>query len=227
MPVTTLKKTPIFRNLSDRNIRAIARLSSIETFSKNTAILRESQKAVTGDFYIIRKGRVKVSRIGTQGREIIFTELKAGDSFGEMAIIDRQPRSANVITLSDTEMVVIKGPDFLKILKAYPAIALNLLKIMSRRIRRSDTQIKSLSLMNSVGRIATALTQIADIYGKKKKGALEISSPPPLKEIAALSSTSAATVSRALRSFSLSGFVKRVGKKLVIHDYDNFKKLYC
>ena len=95
------------------------------------------------------KGSVKVTRLGKSGREVILALLNEGDFFGEMSLIDGDSRSANVIALENTKVFTLNRLDFLNVIKKYPNIAIELLKVLGQRIRKSDRQITSLSLSDA------------------------------------------------------------------------------
>jgi len=226
MSMSLLRKVSIFKGLPKEALQEIMSLTSSRRFNKDDAILMESEES--GDtFYIINKGTVKVTRKVETDKEVILVYLKDSDFFGEMAIIDGLSRSANVISVENTEVLTLEGKDFLKILKKYPRIMLNLLKVLSGRIRRLDTHVKRLSLVNSIGKVASAILAVADYSGKKIRKGVGIENLPTLKSIADMAGVSRATVSRALGVFEKSGYIKREGHQLLIKNYCDFRNLYC
>jgi CRP-like cAMP-binding protein len=140
MDVGFLKYIPLFSELSDDDLREIVKLAVRQVYKKDNMILIEEEIGST--MFIILDGRVKISRISDDGREVILSILSEGDFFGEMSILDGQNRSANVVTLEDARIMVIRREDFLQMLHDYPQIAINLLKELAGRLRRSDAQIK-------------------------------------------------------------------------------------
>jgi CRP-like cAMP-binding protein len=121
-------------------------------------------------------------------------------------------------------MMVIRRDNFLQILHKYPQVAINLLKELAHRLRRSDAQIKSLSLQNALGRVASTLLRIADDSGIIKLGRVEISHLPPQQDLANMAGTSRETISRVIKSLGQLGYVKKQGSKLVILDYERFRQ---
>lgn len=182
------------------------------------------EEEIGSTMFVILDGRVKISRISDEGREVILSILCDGDFFGEMAILDGQTRSANAVTLEDTEMLIIRRENFLEMLYDYPQIAINLLKELAHRLRRSDSQIKSLSLQNALGRVASTILRIADDSGIIKQGKVEISQLPPQQDLANMAGTSRETISRVIKSLSQLGYLKKEGSKLIILEYDRFRQ---
>jgi CRP-like cAMP-binding protein len=173
--------------------------------------------------FIILEGRVKISRISDEGREVILSILGEGDFFGEMSILDGQTRSANVVTLEDSKILIIRREDFLQMLHDYPQIAINLLKELAHRLRRSDSQIKSLSLQNATGKVASTILRIADDSGKIHKGQVEIPRLPPQQDLANMAGTSRETISRVIKALTEKGYLRKEGSRLIILDYEMFR----
>lgn len=221
MDVGFLNYIPLFSELSEDDLREIVKLAARQVYKKDNMILIEEEIGST--MFIILDGRVKISRISDDGREVILSILSEGDFFGEMSILDGQNRSANVVTLDDSKIMVIRREDFLQMLHDYPQIAINLLKELAQRLRRSDAQIKSLSLQNATGKVASTLLRIADDSGKIHLGQVEIPRLPPQQDLANMAGTSRETISRVLKALAKQGYLKKEGSRLIIMDYESFR----
>jgi CRP/FNR family cyclic AMP-dependent transcriptional regulator len=221
MDVSVLKYIPLFSELGEHDLTEISKVAVRQEFKKDNMILIEEEVGST--MFIILDGRVKISRISDEGREVILSILSEGDFFGEMSILDGQTRSANVVTLGDSKILVIRREEFLKMLRDYPQIAINLLKELAHRLRRSDSQIKSLSLQNATGKVASTLLRIADDSGKIHLGQVEIPRLPPQQDLANMAGTSRETISRVLKSLAKKGYLKKEGSRLIILDYETFR----
>ena len=172
-------------------------------------------------FFVIH-GSVKVTRLSKDGREVILAILSEGEFFGEMSLLDGDARSANVIALEDTKVFTLNRQDFLNVIKENPLIAIELLKVLGQRLRKSDRQITSLSLSDAEKRIALCVLRIADEQGTIQKGLVTIIKMPIQQDIANMSGTSRETVSRTLKLFETEGFITRDLRKLIILDYKKF-----
>ena len=221
MDILDLQMIPLFSELSDNQLENISNFAVKQLYKKDNMVLIEEEVGST--MFVIVSGRVKISRISDEGREVILSILVDGDFFGEMAILDGQTRSANAVTLEDTELLIIRRENFLEMLHKYPQVAINLLKELAHRLRRSDSQIKSLSLQNALGKVASTLLRIADDSGIIKHGQVEISQLPPQQDLANMAGTSRETISRVIKSLNLLGYVKKEGSKLKILDYERFR----
>jgi len=219
-----LKYVPIFAELNDDVLEEIAKIGVKKTFKKDSVILLEHE---TGSaLFVIADGKVKISRNSDDGREVILTILGESDFFGEMAIIDGLARSANVTATEDSELFIIQRNDFLDLLKSHPEVTISLLQELTQRLRSADMKIKSLSLKDAEGKVATVLMQLADDLGRIKQGAVEIEKLPYQHDLANMAGTSRETISRTLHSFAKKGYVEIDGSKLKILNYEQFKEQF-
>ena len=219
-----LKYVPIFSELDDNTLDQISKLGIRKNFTKDSVVLFEHE---TGSaLFVIVNGKVKVSRVSDDGKEVILTILGESDFFGEMAILDGLARSANVTAMEDSELFIIQRSEFLELLQSHPEIAIALLQELTQRLRAADMKIKSLSLKDAEGKVATVILQLADDIGKIKHGTVEIEKLPFQHDLANMAGTSRETISRTLHSFAKKGMVELDGSKLKILDYEKFKEMF-
>lgn len=221
METYLLKKVSIFSALDEQQLAHISRYCVTKHFTREQLILVEEEAGKT--LFIISKGRVKVTRTNDDGREVILSILETGDFFGEMSILDGRSRSANVTASENSELLLIRRGDFLQLMEEVPQIAISLLKELARRLRKSDSQIKSLSLQDALGRVASTLVLLADEFGQIRHGGTIIPKIPLQQDLANMSGTSRETISRVFRSLEEDGYIKRSGRKIYIPDYKRFK----
>lgn len=143
MSISILKKISIFSGLNDEELEAILKLTSSKKYSENNEIIiKEGESA--DSFYMISKGKVKVTREDENGKVVVVSILGVGDFFGETSLIDNSFRSANVVSMINTEVLTLSGKDFLNLVKKNSRISFNLIKVLCARIRKLDTQMKRL-----------------------------------------------------------------------------------
>ena len=219
-----LREVPLFSDLNDEDIETIMHMTVRRVFNKSTMIVIEEDQADT--LYIIERGSVKITRLNEDGREVILAILGSAEFFGEMALLDGQGRSANVLALEETVLYTLFRRDFLDVLHRFPSISIQLLREMTSRLRKSDQQIKSLSLSDAEHRIGIALHRIAEDMGMFKMGKVVVSKMPFQQDIANMAGTSRETVSRMLKSLEQKELVERQGRRLTINDYATFTRLF-
>ena len=215
---------PIFSDLPEETIESISQVGIKKTFKKDTIILMEEDES--GALFIIVTGKVKVTRTSNDGREVILNILSEADIFGEMALLDGLTRSATVTAIEDSELFIIQRNQFLEFLKEHPEISIALMQELSKRLRTADMQIKSLSLKDAEGKVATVIVQLANDHGRIRQGAVEIEKLPLQQDLANMAGTSRETISRTLHSFAKKGLIELEGSKLRIYQFEKFKATY-
>ncbi|MBA4407085.1 Crp/Fnr family transcriptional regulator [bacterium] len=219
-----LSFVPIFSELPDETLEKIEQIGTRKDYKKNDVILMEEETGTA--LFVIVKGKVKVARSSSDGREVILTILSDSDFFGEMAILDGLTRSATVTAIDETELFLLQRNDFMGLLHEHPEISVALLQEMTKRLRAADMKIKALSLKDAEGKVATVILQLADEIGKIKQGKVEIDKLPLQQDLANMAGTSRETISRTLHSFAKKGLVELEGSKLKILDYEKFKGMF-
>ena len=222
--IDLLRTVPIFSELNDNILIKISDLMQVRSYAKEQMILME--EALGDSFFVISSGCVKITRLSEEGREVILAMLGEGEFFGEMSLLDGETRSANVIAIEDAEVMVLNRGEFLGLLERYPKIAISLLEELTRRLRKSDQQIESLSLSDAEKRIAITLIRLAEELGVIKLGAVTIRNLPYQQDIANMAGTSRETVSRTLKLLEEKGYIERTGKILIVHSFDQFRRVF-
>ena len=220
--IKLLQSVELFWDLKDEELGYISEKMVARKYDPGNFIFLEESDGEQCFFVV--KGSVKVTRLSKDGREVILAMLDEGDFFGEMSLLDGKSRSANVIALEKTEVLTLNRKDFLIVLQEYPKIAIQLLKELASRLRKSDRQIASLSLSDAEKRIALCIIRFADERGKIRNGRVSIAKIPIQQDIANMAGTSRETVSRALNVLEKEQLIDRNGRELVIIDYKKFIK---
>jgi CRP-like cAMP-binding protein len=206
-----LKKVPLFGQLAPPDLERVVEISRERAYPRNSVILFEDDP---GDaLYVVAQGQVKVVLIGEDGREVILSVMGEGEFFGEMALIDDEPRSAHVIAMDDSTLLVIRREDFQGLLERTPVIALGLLRELSRRLRRMDEKVGSLVLLDVNGRVAQLLLGLADEAGSER-----ITRRLTHHTIAQMIGSSRETVSRTMRELVERGYIEVSRREILIRD---------
>ena len=220
--IELLQSVSIFWDLNENDLGHIADKMVAKHFENGNYIFLEDSEGE--QCFFVLEGSVKVTRLSKDGREVILAMLNEGDFFGEMSLLDGESRSANVIALEKTKVLTLDRNDFIAVVNDYPQIAVQLLKELARRLRKSDRQIASLSLSDAEKRIALCIIRFADEQGVIQNGKVSIPKTPIQQDIANMAGTSRETVSRALGLLEKEDLIERHGKELIILDYKKFIK---
>ena len=207
--VDFLSTVSLFQGLDREELARFAEIARERSYPKGSVILFEDDP---GDsLFIVRTGRVKVVKVGEDGREVILGWLGVGDHFGELSLIDGQPRSAHVIAVDEAQMIIIRREDFRRRVEESPAVAWALLSALSRRLRRADDQIGGLVLLDVPGRVARLLLDaVAD------PGGTTIEKRLTHQTIAQMIGASRETVSRTMRDFQERGLIAVRGRQIAL-----------
>ena len=219
-----LRTFPLFADLSDADLVLINKRMVVRKFNKNSLIIFEDD--VGNSLFVIIRGRVKISHLSPDGAEAILAILGRGDFFGELSVIDGLGRSATVTSIDDVELMMLRRSDFMEIMERVPKIAITLLKELAGRIRKSDSHIRSLSLLDARGRVAATLIRLAEDIGKVKEGRVVIEELPLQRDLASIAGTSRETISRVVKKFEEEGLCRMERNTLVFSDFDSFKRMY-
>jgi CRP-like cAMP-binding protein len=212
-----LATVPLFSGLQRDEIQKFADLTRERSYPKGSVILFQDDP---GDsLFVLRAGRVKVVLIGEDGREVILGVLEPGAHFGELALIDDQPRSAHVIAMDDSQLLILRREDFRRRVEANPTVAWALLTELSRRLRRADVKIGGLVLLDVPGRIARLLLDLAD-----EAGSDAIDKPLTHQTIAQMIGASRETVSRAMKEFQDAGLITVERRRIAVGDREALEK---
>lgn len=210
MSAETLRAIPLFANVDDQDLLRIAAASTVRTYRKNSIIITEGD--LSSSLYIILSGEVKVFVSDEDGRTNIVNRLGPGDYFGELSLIDDEPRSASIEALTPCQISTLTRQYFVGYLEANPRVAIRLLEGMGQRLRRTTDHAKGLALMDVFGRIANVLLKsVSDQDG------CMITPPLTQQDIADQVGASREMVSRILKDLRAGGYISMDGKRFIIN----------
>lgn len=211
-----LATVPLLSRIAPDELRRFGELTREKQYPKGSVILFEDDP---GDsLFIVRSGRVKVVLVAEDGREVILGVLGVGEHFGELSLIDDQPRSAHVIAMEDSTLLVLRRDDFRRRVESNPSVAWALLAELSRRLRRADGKIGGLVLLDVPGRIAQLLLDVAE---ETSHAAIE--KPLTHQIIAQMIGASRETVSRTMREFQDAGLITVHRRRIAIQDRERLR----
>ncbi len=208
----SLRAIPLFANVKDVDLEVIASHMIERRYPRHATVVEEG---LPGDYmYVIREGRVKVTKLSEDGREKILRFLGEGDFFGEMALLDRAPRSASVETLVDSRMFALSRNDFLASMRSSPDLAMAVVQELTRRLREAGEHASSLSFLSVKDRTKDLLERLAregEARGTRRE-------TPALthQQIADMIGTSRETVTRVVKDLKDEGWLQQEGKNYLV-----------
>ncbi|MGR9052948.1 MAG: Crp/Fnr family transcriptional regulator [Gammaproteobacteria bacterium] len=208
-----LKLSELFTGLEETELLALAELTKKRTVPKNTLVISEGDTA--SSLFIIKEGRVNVTLSNEQGKEIILSSLSQGDHFGELSLLDDEPRSANVIAVEKCEFLILTKQDFYPLLMKNSSIALSIIKYLCHRIRLLTNTAEGLALTDVYGRLVKLLTELAE--PDEASGKLIIERPLTHKEISMRVGSSREMISRIMSELEKGHYLTTENKKITIN----------
>ncbi|PRR70216.1 Anaerobic regulatory protein [Moorella humiferrea] len=200
-----LRQVPVFADLSPEELQHIASLALVRRYRKNMYIFMQGEP---GDaIYFVKKGAIKLFQVLEDGREKILHFVREGEIFAEVLLFEGGPYPATAETLEDSEVGIIRNADMERLLSRHGEMAVKIIKVMSRRLRRAQEHIRDLALKGAYGRLASTLLQLAKDYGTPRADGVTIELNLSQQELASLIGTSRETVARILSDFKRLGAV--------------------
>ena len=217
-----LSNIELFKDLPEEILVDLSKRCSWQRFHPNEQII--DRHSNSRDLYLIVEGRARVVNYSLTGREVTFDDREAGGYFGELAALDGQPRSANVIALDDMSVACLSQEEFNKLLFEEPQITIKILKGLAKIVRASTKRIMDLSTLGANNRVHAEILRLANLGVRNDNNA--IISPFPIHgDIASRVSTTRETVNRVFSDLSRKGIVKRSKNDLVILDLARLIKM--
>jgi len=162
--VATLQHVPLFHNMPSQFLRHIAQVAICKRFRAGDVLCSKGEASST--LFVLLRGQVMVVGVDDEGREVLLNLLKPGDFFGELSLIDGRPRSADVVALTEGEVLLVRRSDFIALLERMPHLVWQIMQAMAKRIRETDELVMRMAWLNAQERVAWALLEFADAKGK-------------------------------------------------------------
>jgi CRP/FNR family transcriptional regulator, cyclic AMP receptor protein len=217
-----LRMVPIFSELPEKDLEVLTGLAVRRHYAKDVVIFFEKEQGDT--LFMIVSGRVKVSILGDDTREVILSVLGAGDFFGEMALLDDEPRSASAIAVEDCELLTLQRADVQRLMTSNPSMTLALVRVLTARLRRANHQISTLALLDVYGRVARVIIDMARDEGRRLRDGRISFRRATHQEIARRIGTTRETVTRMLKDLERQGMIAIEPKEIVLQP--DFEKAF-
>ncbi len=202
----------LFEGLIDTHLDELTDIAIEKTYSRGETLFFEGDEG--NGFYMVGEGKVKIFKLSSSGKEHILHIFGQGEPFGEVPVFHGWPFPATAEALVKTSTLFFPRSKFTQLVETNPAIALNMLAVLSMRLRRFATQIENLSLKEVPARLASYLVYLSDEQGREDEVVLEISKG----QLASLLGTIPETLSRIFAKMSEEGLIRVNGKVITLLD---------
>jgi CRP/FNR family cyclic AMP-dependent transcriptional regulator len=167
-----LREHPLFGGLNADVIERLASYARTRSLDAGTTIFAKGDPGTS--LFAVCAGTVKISNQSHQGKDAVFNLINAGEIFGEIALLDGQPRTAEAVALSDCELMVIDRRDFIPLVKSEPEIALKLIEVLCARLRHTSEQVEDVLFLDLPARLAKTLVWLAKRASASPQGSQKV-----------------------------------------------------
>ena len=210
--LTALQKIPLFEGLTDAQLQMFARVAVRRSAPRNKTIVYAGDSSDAQSLFVIVRGSVKVLSRDSEGREVILSFIGEGECIGEMALIDGEPRSADVVAFDNCELLEISREEFTRTLMENPELCLSIMRSLVQRLRRATWKIESLALMDTYSRVAKLLLELSEEVDGERQVRRKITKQDMAKVVGA----SREMVTRVMKDLETSGHIRQDDGHIVI-----------
>jgi len=214
-----VSSVPLFNGLPEKSLEEIVSIASLRRFKRRQMIFSEGD--VGSGFYVVVNGRVKVFKLSSDGKEQILHIVDPGEPFGEVAVFAGKNFPANAEAMVATEVLFFSRNGFMEHITRDPSLAMNMLAVLSMRLRKFAKMIENLSLREVSGRLAAYLLYMSE----KRNGSMEIELDLSKTQLAGLLGTIPETLSRIFSRMQKAGLITIDGHRITIKDFDGLENL--
>jgi CRP-like cAMP-binding protein len=211
-----LKSILYFSGLGLAELESIRKLVFEKTADRAEMVLLEGEPAA--NLYFVASGAVKVFKTSAEGKEQILSIVRPGESFNDVPMFDGGPNPASARTMGPVLLYGIKKNDMKDILRDHPQIALNVIKVLAKRVRHLVSLVEDLSFRHVISRVAKILFEhVGDEMGHRPRLTQQ--------EMAAMAGTAREVVGRSLKALEEQGAIKLDRHRIIITDKEALQKI--
>lgn len=212
---TYFQQVTIFQGLGDDEINALSSAARRRAFRSGEVIFHRDDPGQV--MYVIKEGKVKICLISPDGQEISLIVFGKGDYFGEFALLDGLPRSADAIALEKVECYTLQRSDFHSAIMKSPKIAIRVMEVLCERLRKTDQQVEDLIFLDVYGRVAKKLLELSDTHGLKVEDGIRIEVRLTQQELASMVGASRESVNKVLGYFTDKKYISTDKHRITLH----------
>jgi CRP-like cAMP-binding protein len=209
-----LLASPLFQAMKASEIDEILKLSTEKRWPRGATIFQKGDDG--SSMMAVLNGRVRVSAVSADGREVTLNVINPGEIFGEIALLDGKPRSADATATEETTLLVVERKQFLPFLKQNDDLYLRLLAVLCDRLRRTSLALEGIALFDLPARLARLLLKLAEDYGRTVPEGTRIDMKLSQRDLSTLVASSRESVNKQLRIWREDGVVLFDGGYLVL-----------
>lgn len=198
--LSLLSQAPLFAGIDPGALTELSQRSGTRKLDADQALFHKGDPG--GELYGVLRGRLRVRGLAPDGRTMVYSYMDPGAIFGEISVVDQQPRSASVDAAEPSEVLVVHRSHFAAFVRQYPQVAINLARMLAARLRRVSDQTEDAFLLAIPARLARRILALGETYGKPAEGGVQLSIRLPQHELGELVGATRESVNKLLRRWS-------------------------
>jgi CRP/FNR family cyclic AMP-dependent transcriptional regulator len=211
-----LKNCELFEQLSPEEAQRLEQKARLRSFKRQEVIYFPTQPGES--VLLLARGRVKIKNLTPEGKEAILAFIDEGELFGELALLDEQPRSEYAEAVTDAQVLVIPREEMLWLMQQRPDVSLHVTKLLGLRRRRIENRLRNIMFRSNRDRVLSLLLELVETYGKQQGGHWEIGLHLSHQEMAGLIGATRETVTVALGHLQLEGLIRVYRRRITVLD---------
>ena len=220
--IAALAQVKLFAGLAAEDLVALAASLQRRRYGKGQFIFQQGDPGLC--LYLVESGKVKIASFSSEGKGLVLNLFGAGDFFGELALLDGEPRSADAVAQEHCQLLLLQRDDFMHFLEARPHVAIKLLTTVSRRLRHTTQQAEDIIFFDLPARLARVLLELAEAERTSAEEEWVITSRPTQAELAEMVGATRESVNKWLGVYEEQGLIRRERNQLVILNPEALRK---
>jgi CRP/FNR family transcriptional regulator, cyclic AMP receptor protein len=217
-----LGEVPLFAGLPEEDLIALASRLRQRKYGRGEAVFLHGDPGTS--LFIVESGRIKVGFTSSEGREVIFEIANPGDEFGELALLDGEPRSTDAVAIEPSVLLLLHREDFTYHLERRPRVALQLLAVLSRRLRRNAELMQDAVFLDVPARLARTILRLAADDTATQEGGRPLTPHLYQSDLAGIVGTTRETLNKWLGIYETQGMIRLVKGRIAVLDAEALRR---
>lgn len=218
-----LMGSPLFAAMTPAELDSVLNMAAESRFRRGQTIFQKDDAG--SSLMAVLGGRVRISTVSAEGKEVTLNVISPGEVFGEIALLDGKPRSADATAIEDTTLLVLERRDFMPFVLNNQDLTARLLAILCERLRRTSVALEDIALFDLPVRLGRVLLKLAEDYGRQSGTGLRIDMKLSQKDLSNLVAATRESINKQLRAWRETGLVSLDGGYIILLRPDRLKAL--
>lgn len=218
-----LANHPMFGQLAPEELERLVAYMRVVRHRARTVLFRKGDPGT--NMMVVVRGRVKVCTHSEDGKELVLNLIKPGEVVGEIALLDGSDRTADAVTLNDSELLVLERRDFIPFLQSHPDSCMRLLAVLCQRLRQTSELLEEALFLEGASRLAKRLVYLAEVFGKPAANGIRIDIPLSQQQLGNMVGMSRESMNKQLRQWRQENLITVEDGCYVLTDIEAIREM--